>query len=287
MITLLPCARLYDATNGSKGAFVVASNSSFGIGQYGANPINSPIWCAMYDSMGKVGILSAVAGPNANVDIDVVHDVPSECPSKFVLSVTNTNRLDLRHSQAAYGVVGIDLGAPGTSIYSTKQSNTYGLLTGTSMATPHVCGAIGALYTVACKRLFDNYLSYPDSFALVFKQYLLNGTDRINSMNHYVSSNGRLNLYKAFLNVRAYNCDTCSFAYTVSRNQINCANSASGTAQINSSDNLTYLWSNGGTTSSKSNLTSGVYTVTIKDATNCSVEQSIFLMSHNLSKLME
>jgi hypothetical protein len=82
----------------------------------------------MYDSMGKVGILSAVAGPNANVDIDVVHDVPSECPSKFVLSVTNTNRLDLRHSQAAYGVVGIDLGAPGTSIYSTKPSNTYGVL---------------------------------------------------------------------------------------------------------------------------------------------------------------
>jgi hypothetical protein len=268
--------RLYDATGGTKGAFVVASNSSFGIGQYGANPVNSPIWCAMYDSMGKVGILSAVAGPNANVDIDVVHDVPSECPSKFVLSVTNTNRLDLRHSQAAYGVVGIDLGAPGTSIYSTKPSDTYGTLTGTSMATPHVCGAIGALYTVACKRLFDNYLSFPDSFALVFKQYLLNGTDRINSMNHYVSSNGRLNLYKAFLNVRAYNCDTCSFTYTVLRNQINCANSASGTVQINTSDNLTYLWSNGGTTSSKSNLTSGVYTVTIKDATNCSVEQSIF-----------
>ncbi|MBL7801443.1 MAG: S8 family peptidase [Chitinophagales bacterium] len=268
--------KLYDATNGSKGAFVVASNSSFGIGQYGANPINSPIWCAMYDSMGKVGILSAVAGPNANVDIDVVHDVPSECPSKFVLAVTNTNRLDLRHGQAAYGVVGIDLGAPGTSIYSTKQSNTYGLLTGTSMATPHVCGAIGALYTVACKRLFDNYLSYPDSFALVFKQYLLNGTDRINSMNHYVSSNGRLNLYKAFLNVRAYNCDTCSFSYNVSRNQINCANSASGTVQINSSDNLTYLWSNGGTASSKTSLTSGIYSVTITDATNCSVEQSFF-----------
>ena len=268
--------RLYDATNGAKGAFVVASNSSFGIGQYGANPVNSPIWCAMYDSMGKVGILSAVAGPNANGDIDVVHDVPSECPSKFVVAVTNTNRLDLKHSQAAYGVVGMDLGAPGTSIYSTKPGNTYGTLTGTSMATPHVCGAIGALYTVACKRLFDNYLSYPDSFALVFKQYLLNGTDRINSMNHYVSSNGRLNLYKAFLNVRAYNCDTCSFSYSITRNQITCANSASGTVQINTSDNLTYLWSNGGTAASKTNLTSGVYTVTIKDAANCSVEQSVF-----------
>jgi hypothetical protein len=268
--------RLYDATNGTKGAFVVASNSSFGIGQYGANPVNSPIWCAMYDSMGKVGILSAVAGPNANVDIDVVHDVPSECPSKFVLSVTNTNRLDLRNGQAAYGVVGMDLGAPGTSIYSTKPGDTYGYLTGTSMATPHVCGAIGALYTVACTRLFDNYLSFPDSFALVFKQYLLNGTDRINSMNHYVSSNGRLNLYKAFLNVRSYNCDTCSFSYSVSRNQITCANSATGFVQINTSDALSYLWSDGGSTGSRINLTSGVYTVTIKDASNCSVEQSFF-----------
>jgi hypothetical protein len=42
MITLLPCARLYDATGGTKGAFVVASNSSFGIGQYGANPLIRP-----------------------------------------------------------------------------------------------------------------------------------------------------------------------------------------------------------------------------------------------------
>jgi hypothetical protein len=55
-----------------------------------------------------------------------------------------------------------------------------------------------------------------------------------------------------------------------------CEFSQWNSAEINTSDNLTYLWSNGGTTSSKSNLTSGVYTVTIKDATNCSVEQSIF-----------
>jgi hypothetical protein len=139
-----------------------------------------------------------------------------------------------------------------------------------------VCGAIGALYTVACKRLFDNYLSYPDSFALLFKKYLLDGTDRINSMNHYVSSNGRLNLYKAFLNVRSYNCDTCSFTYNVSRNQISCANSASGFVHINSTSTLSYLWSNGDSTASKTNLTSGIYTVTVKDASNCSVEQSIF-----------
>jgi hypothetical protein len=83
-------------------------------------------------------------------------------------------------------------------------------------------------------------------------------------------------LYKAFLNVRSYNCDTCSFSYSVSRNQITCANSATGFVQISTSDALSYLWSDGGSTGSRINLTSGVYTVTIKDASNCSVEQSFF-----------
>jgi len=208
--------------------------------------------------------------------------MPSECPSKFMIAVINTTRNDTRNAQAAYGHVSVDLGAPGTTIYSTyptdknNSANSYNYLTGTSMATPHLCGAIGALYSLACPRLFDNYLSYPDSFALLFKKYLLDGTDRVNSMNHQVSTNGRLNLYKAFLDVQSYNCDTCSFTFQSTRNQIDCKDSASGFIQITSASNLKYSWSTGDSIATLNKLTKGIYTVTMKDGTNCAVQKSFY-----------
>jgi hypothetical protein len=88
--------RLYDATSGTKGAFIVATNASFGVGNFGAQPVNYPIWCAIYDTLGKIGILSAVSPPNANVNVDVVSDVPSACPSDFMVSVTATTRSDAK-----------------------------------------------------------------------------------------------------------------------------------------------------------------------------------------------
>ena len=67
--------RLYNQTNGAKGAFVVATNSSFGINL--GQPSSYPIWCAMYDSLGSVGVLSACATANANINVDVQGDIPT------------------------------------------------------------------------------------------------------------------------------------------------------------------------------------------------------------------
>ncbi|MBP8754784.1 MAG: S8 family serine peptidase, partial [Chitinophagales bacterium] len=55
--------KLYDETNGEKGAFVVVTNSSFGIDYQ--LPEDYPIWCAMYDSLGRLGILNAAATINS------------------------------------------------------------------------------------------------------------------------------------------------------------------------------------------------------------------------------
>jgi hypothetical protein len=48
--------KLYNQTNGAKGAFVVATNASFGFDNRKA--ADHPVWCAMYDSLGTVGVLS-------------------------------------------------------------------------------------------------------------------------------------------------------------------------------------------------------------------------------------
>ncbi|NIT59656.1 MAG: S8 family serine peptidase, partial [Aliifodinibius sp.] len=126
----------YNETNGDSGAFVVATNSSFGV-DYG-DPANFPIWCAMYDSMGAQGVLSCAATANLNIDIDIEGDVPTACPSDWLISVTNTTHNDVKNSGAAYGLTTIDLGSPGTNVLSTLPGNSYGTLTGTSMATPNV-----------------------------------------------------------------------------------------------------------------------------------------------------
>ncbi len=188
---------LYDETDGEYGAFIVATNSSFGI-DFG-QPANYPIWGAMYDSMGTLGILSAAATANRNVNVDVVGDVPTAFPSPHLISVTNTTHTDLKNSSAGYGLETIDLGAPGTSIYSTTGASSYGNSTGTSMATPHVAGAVALLLSAADSAFISYYKESPGEAALLLKQYILDGTDKITALDNITVSGGRLNVYRPML----------------------------------------------------------------------------------------
>ena len=184
----------YNETNGAEGAFVVATNSSFGV-DYG-NPDNYPIWCSMYDEMGDVGILSCGAGPNMNVNVDVVGDVPSTCPGDYLIGVTNTTSADVKYTSAGYGIDNIDIGAPGTGIYSTVP-NGYGNKTGTSMATPQVTGTIALMYAAMPEEMMVACKSDPASFGLSVREALLDGADRLVSLEGLVADARRLNAYGA------------------------------------------------------------------------------------------
>ncbi len=194
----------YNESNGQHGTFVVATNSSFGVNE--GQPASYPLWCAMYDSLGAYGILSVASTANSNIDVDAQGDIPTACPSDYLITVTNTTNTDLRNSGSAYGLTTIDLGAPGTNIYSTLPEDTYGNMTGTSMAAPHVTGTIGLMYAAACPSLIASSMSDPGPIALQIKQYLLDGVDTIAALVGITVTGGRLNAFGALQQLQTYEC---------------------------------------------------------------------------------
>jgi hypothetical protein len=186
---------LYDETNGEKGAYVVVTNSSFGVDL--GDPDDYPIWGAMYDSLGSLGILSVGSTINGIWNVDEAGDVPTSFTSDFLIAVTNTTNKDEKNLAAGYGPISIDLGAPGRGILSTKIPNTYGYLTGTSMSAPQVTGSIALMFSSADASLMQRYSEEPEILAVFMKNVLLDGVDQLPGFDTLCASGGRLNVNNA------------------------------------------------------------------------------------------
>lgn len=183
--------RLYEQTNGAKGAYVVATNSSWGLD--GADPLDAPLWCAFYDTLGHSGILSAGSTANNNVNIDVVGDLPTACSSEYLISVTATNNADVR-TFSGYGQTTVDLGAPGEDVRTTAAGGSYTTTSGTSFAGPATAGAIALVYSAPCASLAAISHSDPALAAQMVRDAIFNGVDPISNLTTECVTGGRLNL---------------------------------------------------------------------------------------------
>lgn len=203
----------YNQTNGAEGAFVVVTNASWGM-DYGT-PADAPLWCSFYDTLGKHGILNIGATANLDIDVDVRGDLPTTCPSDYILGVTNINRTGNKQTSAGYGNQSIDLGAFGEGVY-TLSNGSYNTFGGTSGAAPHVAGAVALLYAGACNNFIQYAKVRPDQAALAMREYILDGVKTVPSLGPITGSGGYLNLYNSLLEcINDCPTNTCFEPYLV------------------------------------------------------------------------
>jgi len=189
---ILEQRRRYNKSNGKEGAFVVSLNQSFGLDGV---PEDHELWCEMYDSLGREGVLTAGATSNSNIDVDVTGDIPSNCLSNYLVVVTSMDQTDKKVS-AGYGKKSVDIGSYGAAVFSTALANGYSnSSSGTSFATPQVAGALALVYSAQCCKLADLAHSDPSAAALLVKSFALNGGISNNTLKDITSTGKRLDLF--------------------------------------------------------------------------------------------
>ena len=186
----------FNRSRGREGAFVAATNASFGV--EGATCADFPVWGAMYDRLGEVGVLTAASVANAPLDVDAVGDLPTDCPSDFLITVTNVGVNGELHPSAAFGREEVDLAATGEGSYTTRPGDRYGPFGGTSAAAPYVCGAISLLYaTAACPELIASVFDRPAVAARLVRNAMLEGTVAYAGLESRTVTGGVLEVTKA------------------------------------------------------------------------------------------
>jgi subtilisin family serine protease len=136
------------------------------------------------DAAGAAGMLFVAAAGNDGTNNDTDPHYPSSYDSPSIVAVMATDKYDAKSSFSCYGLTSVDIGAPGSSILSCQPGGGYQLLSGTSMATPHVAGACALLWSLN-----------PGLSNSEVKDILLRTVDP--TLSGLCVSGGRLNLYKA------------------------------------------------------------------------------------------
>ncbi len=136
-------------------------------------------------------MLNVFAAGNAGQNVETTPFYPGSYDSPSILNVAASNSLDNRASFSNYGAISIDLAAPGAAILSTTNgsNSTYGGNSGTSMASPHVAGAVALLSA-----------HQPNLSAASLKATIMNGVDSLAQWNGFVRTGGRLNIFSALQN---------------------------------------------------------------------------------------
>lgn len=144
----------------------------------------------------KAGVLVVSAAGNSGADLDKINIYPASIRLPNNISVAAATRTDSLASYSDFGLHTIDLAAPGgittgsanailSTVWINNGSLQYRTLAGTSVAAPHVSGALALVWGAA-----------PALSHYQVKARILNGVDTVASYAATITG-GRLNLARA------------------------------------------------------------------------------------------
>ncbi len=167
------------------GLNIVATNNSWGGGGFSSS------LRAAIERANAANILFIAAAGNGGADgvgdnNDTTPHYPSSYDNANVIAVASITSSGAKSGFSNYGATSVDIGAPGSGIWSTLPNNStgaYGSYSGTSMATPHVTGG-AALYAA----------THPGANAATIKNAILSSAVPTASLAGKCVTGGRLNV---------------------------------------------------------------------------------------------
>ena len=162
-------------------------------------------------AMKESSMLFVCAAGNDGLNNDITPLYPASYDLDNIISVTFLDANGLMMPGSNYGLA-VDIAAPGSEIYSTVVGS-YGTMSGSSMAAPHVTGIAAILYSL------DDHL-YPDTVRRVITQNAkyfvetLNGGFVVERLNGFVACPGIPSAYLALEDRDELQTDTQAPALT-------------------------------------------------------------------------
>jgi subtilisin family serine protease len=164
---------------------IAATNNSWGGGGF------SQALADAIERANAADILFVAAAGNDGTNNDTTPHYPSSYGTANIIAVASITSTGALSSFSNYGLASVHIGAPGSGIWSTVPVRSgksvvpgYASYSGTSMATPHVTGAVA---------LYKAY--HPTATGAQIKQVILFGTATpTNSLTGKTVTGGRLNV---------------------------------------------------------------------------------------------
>ncbi len=239
----------------NNGANVI--NNSWASGTYSA-PLENALLAAADE-----GILLVAGAGNSAANNDFTDVYPANFDISRQVSVAATTRTDVLWSSSNYGVETVDIAAPGADILSTTFSanNSYGTMSGTSMSSAVVAGALAVLIS-----------EYPSETPEEILGRLYAGSDAVAGLASTIRTGKRLNLNGAIDYGAALPPQITS---TLTAQEVEEGANVSFSVTATGTEPLTYEWKKGTTTvgtASTLNLNNvqvadgGTYSITVTNS---------------------